>query len=181
MAHLLSRRPRLARPGGRSRRGQAALGGLPAAAAHPGQPRSGQYGAARPPGSRPGAPGSVLLLHDAAGLGQVGDDAEGAAFAYVQAGRDVAQAVQLACTRRCLPQGQHDIGRPRAVDAGPAGRRLASARPPHFPSQRPGGPLASGRRGRGDGPLNARGRRHDRTSRTLSVSRPCHYRAALIP
>ena len=43
------------------------------------------------------------------------------------------QAVQLACTRRCLPQSQRDSVRPGplpAADAGPAGRRLASARPP---------------------------------------------------
>lgn len=58
--------------------------------------------------------------------------------------------------------------RPRlaAADAGLAGRRLASARPPHFP-------------------VYAEGRRHDRTSRTVSVSvsgsRPCRYRAALVP
>jgi len=38
------------------------------------------------------------------------------------------QAVQLACTRRCPPQGQHDSGRPGprlpAADAGATGRRL---------------------------------------------------------
>jgi len=35
---------------------------------------------------------AVLLLDHVAGLGQVRDDAEGAAFSDVQAGRDVAQA-----------------------------------------------------------------------------------------
>src|SRR6202453_5244243 len=35
---------------------------------------------------------AVFLLDDVAGPGQVGDDAEGAAFADVQGGRDVAQA-----------------------------------------------------------------------------------------
>ena len=43
------------------------------------------------------------------------------------------QAVQLARTRRCPPEGQRDSGRPGprppAADAGPAGRRLAAARP----------------------------------------------------
>src|SRR5712671_2225826 len=35
---------------------------------------------------------AVLLLHHVSGLDQVRDDTEGAAFSYVQAGRDVAQA-----------------------------------------------------------------------------------------
>jgi hypothetical protein len=94
------------------------------------------------------------------------------------------QAVQLACSRRCWPERQHDTGRPRprrpAANAGTAGRRLASVRP-ISPSKCPSGPPASGRRGRRGGPLRTKGKRHDRTSRTLSASGPCHFQAAPVP
>jgi hypothetical protein len=69
------------------------------------------------------------------------------------------------------------------VHAGPTGRRIGSARPAHFSVARSGRPLASGRRGRCGGPLQAKGRRYARTSRTLSVSLsgPCRYQPAPIP
>jgi hypothetical protein len=66
-----------------------------------------------------------------------------------------ARPVRLVCTRRCLPGGRNDAGRvrprPRAADANPARRRLASAHPILRRSV-PAGCYPRGRQGRCDAP-----------------------------